>query len=154
MTGKTLVTGFGPFGPHKENPAGEVLALLGPEVRTSVLPVSYARGPALLEELIRQERPGRILCHGLAASRQTLSIERVALNLADAVIPDNLGEAPVDECLVEGSDLALAPNFPVRRACRALQAAGFPANPPKSWRPSMPRSESISDSRSKTLPVP
>ena len=127
MKGKTLVTGFGPFGPHKENPAGEVLALLGAEVKTMELPVSYRRAPAQLEALIRQEQPRRILCLGLAASRQALSIERVALNLADAVIPDNWGDVPVDERLVEGGDLALAPDFPVRRAWQTLQDAGFPA---------------------------
>ncbi len=130
-----LVTGFGPFGAHPENPAGRAVTALagrwtppgGVELVTAVLPVSFARATAEVAELVARHRPGVVLGVGLAAGRQRLGLERVAVNLVDARIPDVDGAQPVDVPVLPGRPTALLATLPVKAARAALEAAGLPA---------------------------
>jgi pyroglutamyl-peptidase len=57
-----------------------------------------------------------------------LSIERVAINLNDARIPDNLGEQPIDTPVVPGGPAAYFSTLPIKAMVRALREAGIPAS--------------------------
>ena len=56
-----------------------------------------------------------------------VSLERIAINCDDARIPDNAGNAPVDEPVVPGAPAAYFSTLPVKAALAALGAAGIPA---------------------------
>jgi len=129
---KALVTGFEPFAGDAVNPAGEaVLGLpsrLGElTIHTRVLPTVFGRAIAALEDALITMRPDIVLCVGLAGGRAELSLERVAINVDDARIPDNDGQQPIDRPIVAGGPAAYFTGLPVKRAVAALREAGLPA---------------------------
>ncbi len=95
-----LVTGFDAFGGEELNPSWEVCAALdGSELggaRVAALRLPCAFGVALdaLDAGLAQHAPALVLCLGQAAGRADFSVERVAINVDDARLPDNLGRAP------------------------------------------------------------
>lgn len=81
-SGPLLVTGFGPFPSVRENPSGALaLALHEPDgeppIHGLLLPVSYARGPALAIEEARRLDARLVLGIGVAAQRATAALERI-----------------------------------------------------------------------------
>ena len=68
-----------------------------------------------------------MLCVGLAGGRAALSLERVAINLDDARIPDNSGRQPIDRAIVAGGPAAYFATLPIKAAVAALREAGLPA---------------------------
>lgn len=129
---KALVTGFDPFGGGRMNASLEAVrrlpARIGTlDVVTAQLPTSYARSIPALKAAIKDARPGIVLCVGEAGERSLLSVERVAVNLQDARIPDNDGAAPADRPVVRGGPAAYFSTLPVRTMVAALRAAELPA---------------------------
>jgi len=129
---KALVTGFEPFGGEPVNASLEAVRALPPqvgplEVRTALLPTSYARALAALEAAIDENKPEIVLCVGEAGERAALCVERVAVNLQDARIPDNDGARPLDTPVIPGGPAAYLATLPVRAAVAALHAAQLPA---------------------------
>lgn len=130
-----LVTGFGPFAQHTENPSAQAVAELaarwsrpdGAELVTAVLPVSFSRATTELGDLIALHRPAVVVGVGLAAGSRQIALERVAVNLLDARIPDVDGAQPVDLPLLPDQPTARLTTLPVKAALRALQEAGLPA---------------------------
>ena len=96
---KILVTGFNSFKGVRENPSEQVVrALAGrqrnnfsAELVTAILPTEYVAATRRLRRLIRSERPDAVLCLGVAPRRESISLERVALNLDDDPTADNAG---------------------------------------------------------------
>jgi pyroglutamyl-peptidase len=72
-------------------------------------------------------KPRAVIALGLAASRQEISIERVALNVDDARIPDNRGQQPIDEPVVPEGPYAYPSSLPIKRIAAALTDAGWRA---------------------------
>jgi pyroglutamyl-peptidase len=72
-------------------------------------------------------KPRAVIALGLAASRQEISIERVALNVDDARIPDNRGQQPIDEPIVPEGPYAYPSSLPIKRIAAALTDAGWRA---------------------------
>jgi pyroglutamyl-peptidase len=64
---------------------------------------------------------------GQAGDRAALCVERVAVNIQDARIPDNDGARPTDAPVVAGGPAAYLSTLPVRAAVAALRAAELPA---------------------------
>ena len=95
MTPTILLTGFEPFGGEVVNPAEELLrGLEGVRVAdhlvtTALLPVTFRDSLAALQRELDRVQPVIVLGVGQAGGRSRLSVERVALNLVDARIPDN-----------------------------------------------------------------
>jgi pyroglutamyl-peptidase len=129
---KMLLTGFEPFGGSAVNPSIQVVRALagridGVDVSTAMLPVDHISGPATLVLALETYKPDAVLCLGLASGRSALSIERVAVNLADYAIADNTGAVVTDEPVVPGGPAAYFVTLPVRAMLAAVLAAGVPA---------------------------
>lgn len=129
-----LVTGFEPFAGADHNPSGDVarrLAELGhPDCHIvgEVLPVSFAQAPTLLAGAIEAHHPDIVIMLGLAENRHAITPERVALNLADARIPDNDGAQPTETSLEPHGPAARLALLPVSDIARAIANAGIPAD--------------------------
>ncbi len=128
-----LLTGFEPFGGDALNPSGLVCrALHGQRVAHATvhaveLPCVFGRALQALDEALAATSPVLVLALGLAAGRGEISVERVAINVDDARIPDNAGAQPVDAPVVEGGPAAWFSTLPVKAIVAALRHAGLPA---------------------------
>ena len=89
--------------------------------------MSFDAAPAVLEDALQQHAPALVLALGQAGGRARLSLERVALNLADARIPDNAGAQPIDLPLRAGAPPAYFATLPLKAMLRAMHARGVPA---------------------------
>lgn len=129
-----LVTGFEPFGCHADNPSWEAaLAVDGAAIGQARvvarrLPcVIDAVGPALTAAL-DEVAPDLVLCLGLAAGRPDITVERIAINVVDARIPDNAGHQPIDVPVVADGPAAYFSTLPIKALVKALHEAGIPAS--------------------------
>jgi Pyrrolidone-carboxylate peptidase (N-terminal pyroglutamyl peptidase) len=68
-----------------------------------------------------------VICLGLAGGRAEISLERVAINLIDARIPDNAGKQPIDVPVVAGGPVGYFSTLPVKAAVQQLRRQGIPA---------------------------
>ena len=129
---KALITGFEPFDSDRVNPSLEVLRLLPPrlgvlDIATASLPVVFGAALPALREAIGAAAPDLVLSVGLAGGRAQLSLERVAINIDGARIPDNDGNRPIDRPVVAGGPAAYFATLPIKGAVAALREAGLPA---------------------------
>ncbi|KAA8816184.1 pyroglutamyl-peptidase I [Bifidobacterium vespertilionis] len=127
-----LITGFDPFGGEKVNPAFESVKLLpdtiaGADIVKLEVPTVYTRSATVLEEAMDRVKPDIVICVGQAGGRSTLTVERVAINLAEARIPDNDGEQPLDQPLREDGDTAYFSSVPVKAMVQNIRDHGLPA---------------------------
>lgn len=111
-----LLTGFDAFGEHQQNPS-QILVEAFPDILKTkqtgksglakevhitklVLPTAGKEGwrrlKKALDDLNSMPGPAFVLMTGLAAKRETLSLERFAMNIKDYRIADNSGEQPQD----------------------------------------------------------
>lgn len=129
-----LLTGFEPFGGDTVNPSWEAVRALdgrdiqGHRVVARRLPTAFSSAPSALRAALRETAPAAAIAVGLAGGREGISLERVAINLIDARIPDNAGAQPVDVPIVRGGGNALFTRLPVKAALAALHGAGIPAH--------------------------
>lgn len=128
-----LITGFEPFGGETVNPSWEAsqraAATLSGEGDPAVavqLPCVFGRSIDVLADAIRTHKPDVVLCTGQAGGRSEISLERVAINVDDARIPDNAGNQPVDEPVATDGPAAYFSTLPIKRSLRALTEAGLP----------------------------
>ncbi|WP_238346229.1 pyroglutamyl-peptidase I [Luteimonas saliphila] len=125
-----LLTGFAPFDGAAGNPswdAARVLdgeAIAGHRVVARRLPVEFGVARDALRRAIRELRPALVLCTGLASGRSAISLERVAINVDDARIPDNAGRQPVDVAVVRRGPVAYFSTLPIKAMYAAIHEAG------------------------------
>jgi pyroglutamyl-peptidase len=128
-----LLTGFEPFAGEARNPSYEIArALNGKRIAAhrivgAVLPTEFARSLPALNKLIVRHRPVLVVAVGQAGGRAGISLERVAINLIDARIPDNAGSQPVDRPVVRGAPAAYFSTLPLKAMLRRLTDAAIPA---------------------------
>src|SRR5690242_4517780 len=129
---RALVTGFEPFGGDGINPSREALSLLPRrlgrlDIAIRELPCIFGLAREAMAAAIAVEAPDIVLAVGLAGGRGELSLERVAINIDDARIPDNDGNQPIDRPIVGGGPPAYFTGLPIKAAVAALREAGLPA---------------------------
>jgi len=129
---RALVTGFEAFGGDSVNASQAALKRLPPvikqlEIDTLLLPVSFARAPAVLAEGIERFAPEVVLCVGEAGDRHAFCLERVATNLCDVRIADNDGACPTGVPSIAGGPAAYFSTLPVNNMLAALRGAGLPS---------------------------
>ncbi|WP_455143474.1 pyroglutamyl-peptidase I [Candidatus Hodarchaeum mangrovi] len=127
-----LVTGFEPFGEYKTNPSQEIAQNLdkkrinGFKIIGRVIPLRYKEIQSLIHSHIAENDPDIILALG-QAPRPSISIERVAINIADvSKIGYNCGSAPKDEKLVEEGPVAYFSTLPIRKIQEYLRKHNIP----------------------------
>ena len=127
-----LLTGFEPFDQDVVNPSWEAVRQLdGVQLDDDVrivarrLPCAFATASECLLQLISELRPAMVIATGLAPGRSEISIERVAINVNDARIPDNLGEQPIDTEVGVGGPAAYFSTLPIKAMARAVREAGI-----------------------------
>ncbi|MBV9863272.1 MAG: pyroglutamyl-peptidase I [Alphaproteobacteria bacterium] len=130
---RALVTGFEPFGDDPRNPSVDAIRRLPRRLGTldlavRELPTVFDRSRDLLARAVADLAPDIVLCVGLAGGRAELSLERVAVNIDDAPIPDNAGFRPIDRAIVTGGPAAYFTTLPIKAAVAALRAAELPAS--------------------------
>lgn len=133
--GTVLLTGFEPFDQDLINPSWEAVRLLdGVQLQEGVtivarqLPCAFATAGACLKQLLAEHRPQLVIAIGLGPGRSDISIERVAINLNDARIPDNLGAQPVDTAVIPEGPAAYFSTLPVKAMAKAVREAGIAAS--------------------------
>lgn len=130
---RILLTGFDPFGGETVNPSWEAVSALhgrrvgGHRIVALQLPTEFAASLKALRRALRELRPAIVLGVGQAGGRSRLSLERVAINVNDARIPDNAGAQPVDEPVVAGGPAAYFSTLPIKAMLAALREEGLPA---------------------------
>jgi pyroglutamyl-peptidase len=128
-----LITGFDPFGGDAINPswlAAKALdgrRIAGHRVIAARLPTVFDRSLAVLRVLLAKHRPVLAICTGQAGGRPALSLERVAINVNDARIPDNARLQPVDTPVVAAGPAAYFSSLPIKAMLATLEAAGIRA---------------------------
>ena len=125
-----ILTGFEPFDNADTNPSWlAARALHGRQIVrhrivAAQLPTAFHASAQQLAGLVALHRPALVLCLGLAAGRTAISLERVAINVNDARIPDNAGEQPVDTPVVPDGPDAYFTRMPVKAMLLAIRGAG------------------------------
>lgn len=96
---------------------------------TACLPVEFGRAADALLALIDEHSPDLVIATGVAGGRTKVTPERIAVNLAGATIPDNVGVRPVDGAILAGGPDAYFTRLPMRD----IMTGWWPlASPPKS----------------------
>lgn len=127
---KLLLTAFDPFGGEKINPAQEAVKLVRDrigdvQVEKCYVPTIFGESIATVVQAIERCRPDAVLCVGQAGGRTGLTPERVAINLDDAIIPDNAGNRPVDKAIFSDGEAAYFSTLPVKAMVAAIREAGL-----------------------------
>jgi pyroglutamyl-peptidase len=127
-----LVTGFEPFGGERTNPSWEICTRLPKmigrtRIETLQVPCRFREAIETVAAAIESLRPSHVVCIGQAGGRDRLSIERVAINLDDARIPDNAGAQPVDEPIAANGPPAYFATLPIKAMAEAVRRSGVPA---------------------------
>ncbi|MFE7121872.1 pyroglutamyl-peptidase I [Streptomyces sp. NPDC057654] len=131
---RVLLTGFEPFGGEATNPAWDAVRAVadnppdGVELSTACLPCVFGDAVDALRAAVERYDPELVISVGQAGGRTDVTVERVAVNIDDARIPDNTGAQPVDEPIVPGGPVAYFAALPVKACVEAVRAAGLPAS--------------------------
>src|SRR5438309_7486556 len=128
-----LVTGFEPFGADTVNPSWMATqALHGRQVVShrivgAQIPTVFGQSLQALRDLLLHYRPDVVICTGQAGGRAALSLERIAINVNDARIPDNAGAQPIDTPVIPGGPAAYFTGLPIKAMLASMLAAGIRA---------------------------
>ena len=128
---KIIVTGFDPFGGETINPSIECVKALpeieGVELIRLELPTGFKESAKRLNEVINDVKPDAVLSVGQAGGRAGITMERIAINVDDARIPDNISQQPIDEEIQVEGEAAYFSTLPIKRIVKAIREAGISA---------------------------
>lgn len=129
---KLLITGFEPFGGENINPSWDAVRALPDEVGEYVLtklsiPVVYGEAAERVIEAADELLPDAIISVGQAGGRATITPELIAINLRYAKTPDNKGNEPKDEAIINGGEAAHFSTIPARKIAEAIDLIGIPS---------------------------
>lgn len=130
---KILVTGFDPFDKETINPAFEAVKAL-PDIilNCSIIklevPTSFKRSRECIEKAIDEFSPDIILAIGQAGGRNGITVEKVAINLLEARIPDNDGYQPLNLPIRNDGETAYFSTLPIKGIVSHLKENGIPSS--------------------------
>ncbi len=124
-----LLTAFDPFGDLTENASQQVLEALpdAPDLTPLLLPTAFEAAAQAIRAHLDEHKPRAVINLGVAQSSPAIRLERVALNLDDARIPDNHGAQPRGLHIMPDAPPAYWTTLPLEAMLSALQVAGIPA---------------------------
>ena len=130
---KVLITGFDPFDNEKINPAWEAITRLPDniddvKILKFQIPTAFIDSYKILFRLIDENKPDIVICVGQAGGRFDFTIERVAINIDDARIPDNNGYQPIDVPIFSDGENALFSSLPIKSMIFELNKNNIPAS--------------------------
>lgn len=126
-----LITGFDPFGGEAVNPSWEAVSrlpdALGDYRLTRLqIPTVFAGAAEAVLAAAETDAPDAILCIGQAAGRDSVTPERIAINIASAKSPDNAGNLPLEIPIDPAGPDGIFATVPVAAMTAAITAAGLP----------------------------
>lgn len=127
---KILVTGFDPFGGEAVNPSFEAVKLLpdqigGAQIIKLEIPTVYPKSVQAVTAAVERFAPDAVVSVGQAGGRKCVTVEKVAINYADADIPDNDGLMLCGETLAEDGPAAYFATVPVKAMVQKVREGGF-----------------------------
>lgn len=128
-----MVTGFDPFGGERVNPASRAVSRLtgmetnGYQIVTREIPTVFGKSGQVVQQAIQDLNPSVVINVGQAGGTHAIRVERLAVNMDDARIPDNENNQPEDSPIVIDGPVAYWSTIPVRRIVEELQQNGIPA---------------------------
>lgn len=129
-----LLTAFEPFGGETINPSWEAVKVLqgceiaGARVVTCLLDCVFDLALQQLNSALTEYQPDYTIAVGQAGGRAEITLERVAININDARIPDNHGKQPIDTPVIPGGPSAYFSTLPIKSMVNALREKGIPAS--------------------------
>jgi pyroglutamyl-peptidase len=129
---KILVSGFEPFEGETLNPSSEAVQKLDDTIAGATIikvevPTVFGKAIGKIQQCIEQEKPNITMCVGQANGRFEINVEKVAINLNDARIPDNEGNQPLDETIFPDGAAAYFSNLPVKAMVQEIRKQRIPA---------------------------
>ena len=123
---KLLITGFAPFGGGDINPSWQAVQALPDRVGDFELckmeiPTVFAEAASLVITRAEQMGAEMVLSVGMAAGRDAVTPERIAVNIRDARIPDNAGNQPRGEFVSADGPAAYFATVPVEKMAQAIR---------------------------------
>ncbi len=129
---KLLITGFDPFGGAAVNPSWLAVSALPDRVGEWELcklqiPTVFAHAAQAVLQKAAEFGPDVILCVGQAGGRESVTPERIGINIRDARICDNAGNQPRGELIAPEGPAAYFATVPVEAMAQAIRDAQIPA---------------------------
>ena len=127
---RILLTAFEPFGGETVNPSLEILRVLSSreDVIPLTVPVTFSGAAETVLNHPEIRNCSAVVMLGQAKGRAGITIERVAINIDDASIPDNEGAQPADTPILTDGESASFSTLPVKALVGAIREAGLPAS--------------------------
>jgi pyroglutamyl-peptidase len=126
---KILLTGFEPFGKVADNPSQRIVEHFAGKQQenliTAVLPVDYDTANRMMPELLENHRPDAVLMLGVAQMRDSINLERIAININDAKIADNAGNLKTGQPIVEDAPVGYRSTLPLEAMYEAIKNEGI-----------------------------
>ncbi|WP_404454399.1 pyroglutamyl-peptidase I [Oceanobacillus kapialis] len=127
-----LLTGFEPFLEFPINPTTSIAQALDGEkindynIIGEVLTVDFKQSGKQLIELIERHKPDAVISLGLAAGRNCITPERIAINCNDGPV-DNEGHRPDGEAIFEEGPDGYFSTLPLKEMVARLKEEKLPA---------------------------
>jgi pyroglutamyl-peptidase len=128
-----LIIGFEPFGGDRINPSEMVARSLegrliaGRPISVRVLPVETRTLRERAEQTLFDENPDIVIGMAQFGGRTAIALERVAVNVLDFDLADNVGVLRKGDVVSRGGADARLSNLPFERIMEAWHANGVPA---------------------------
>jgi pyroglutamyl-peptidase len=130
---RLLITCFEPFDGESINSSTEAARAMesvvfpGADLRVALLPVERFKATEAALGHLREYDPDLVIMLGESGGRYRINPERIAINVDDFRIPDNAGNKPVDQTIIEGGPTAYFTTLPIRAIRDRLVKARIPA---------------------------
>ncbi|OZU88824.1 peptidase C15 [Virgibacillus indicus] len=129
---KLLLTGFEPFLEFAINPTTVIVEGLageeinGYQIAGEILSVDFSKSGNQIIRLIEKHEPDAIISLGLAAGRNSVTPERIAINCNDGPV-DNRGYKPDGEKIAEDGQDGYFSTLPINKMIKSMRAGNLPA---------------------------